>query len=144
MGLRGVPFSALHYWLTNIGVADGSVDVWETFAEVNVPVIAGRPGFEQLDLNAAVRHTDYSTSGPVDTWKLGMTWRTIDEMLLSATVFLDIRAPSLFNLYAGDQSTISTILDTVTMSPGEYPPSLIAILIRLLLVLSTRCKRFPV
>lgn len=120
-GLRGVPSSALHYWLTNIGVADGSVDVWEAFAEVNVPVIAGRPGFEQLDLNAAVRHTDYSTSGPVDTWKLGMTWRTIDEVLLRATVSRDIRAPSLFNLYAGDQSTISTIFDPQTGLQDNIP-----------------------
>lgn len=120
-GLRGVSPTALHYWLTNIGKADGEVDVWEVFAEVNLPLLSGLPGVEQLDFNAAVRHTDYSTSGPVDTWKTGLTWRVMNEVLLRATLSKDIRAPSLFDLYAGDQVTISTVFDASTGLQENLP-----------------------
>ena len=113
-GLRGVAPSALFYWLTNVGVADGDVDVTEAFAEVNVPLLADRPGAQSLEFNAAGRFTDYSTSGSVETWKFGLTWRPIDELLFRGTVSRDIRAPTLFDLFAGDQSGIGFLVDPVS------------------------------
>ena len=113
-GVRGVPPGLLHFWLTNVGVADGDLDVTEFFAEVNVPLLANLPGIQQLDVNGAVRYTDYSTSGQVETWKLGATWRPVNAVLVRGTLSTDIRAPSLFDLFAGDQFSIRTTFDPVT------------------------------
>ncbi len=49
---------------------------------------------ESFDLNAAVRRTDYSTSGLVTTWKAGATWQPIDDLRFRVTRSRDIRAPT--------------------------------------------------
>jgi len=113
-GVRGVSPSALFYALTNVGSANGSVSVRETFAELNLPLIAEHRWAQSLDVNMAARVTDYSTSGTVETWKLGTTWRPVASLLLRATRSRDIRAPSLFDLYAGPQGNIGRIIDPVS------------------------------
>ncbi|HEY8538715.1 MAG TPA: TonB-dependent receptor [Steroidobacteraceae bacterium] len=109
-----VPAGALFYWLTNVGVADGSVNVKEAFVEFNFPVLRDAPLAQSLDINVAGRATDYSTSGSVETWKIGTTWRPVDDLRFRATVSRDIRAPTLFNLFAGDQSSIGQLVDPVS------------------------------
>jgi len=108
-GLRGVPSSTLFYWLTNVGAAEGSVNVKEAYGEIAVPILKDTPGFQELSINGAGRITDYSTSGTVETWKLGLLWKPIHELLLRANLSRDIRAPNLFELFAGPQSGIGII-----------------------------------
>ena len=110
-GLRNVPAGALFYWLTNVGQANGDVNVKEAFAEIAVPILKDTPFFRELSLNGAVRRTDYSTSGAVTTWKLGGTWKPISDLLLRGTYSRDIRAPNLFELFAGPQSGIGIVND---------------------------------
>jgi len=113
-GLRGVQASSLFYWLTNVGTAKGSLDVKEGFAEVAVPLLKDTPGAQELSLNGAIRVTDYSASGTVTTWKVGGTWKPVDDFLLRATYSRDIRAPNLYELYRGDTSGISIVNDPVS------------------------------
>ncbi len=58
--------------------------------------------------------TDYSTSGLVQTWKLGLTSQINQDIKVRATYSSDIRAPSVGELFAG--ALIST--QTVTYPPG--------------------------
>lgn len=113
-GLRGVAPSALFFWVTNVGVADGNVTVKEGFAEISVPIVKDVPLIKSLTINGAGRITDYSTSGSVKTWKVGALWRPIPDLLLRGTKSRDIRAPSLFDLFAGPQSNIGQTFDPVT------------------------------
>lgn len=118
-GERGVPAGALFYWLTNVGSGAGSLNVKEAYAEIAVPILKDTPFFKELSLNGAVRVTDYSTSGTVTTWKAGATWRPIDDLLLRGTYSRDIRAPNLFELFAGAQSGIGIVND-VQNAAGTY------------------------
>lgn len=118
-GLRGVPSSALFYWLTNVGSGSGSLNVKEAYAEVAVPILKDTPFFQELSVNGAVRVTDYSTSGTVTTWKAGATWKPVSDLLLRGTYSHDIRAPNLFELYAGAQSGIGIVND-VKNAAGTY------------------------
>lgn len=111
VGLRGVPSGALYYWLNNVGAAHGSVKVKEAFAELAVPILKDTPFFQELSLNGAARITDYSTSGTVKTWKVGATWKPVSDLLLRGTLSRDIRAPNLFELFAGAQSGIGIVND---------------------------------
>ncbi|WP_253200889.1 TonB-dependent receptor domain-containing protein [Sphingomonas quercus] len=82
-------------WLYgNYLVTKGSYNVKEAYLETVVPLLRG------MDLNGAVRVTDYSTSGTVSTWKLGLTYQVIDDIKLRGTVSRDIRAPNLNELFA--------------------------------------------
>lgn len=120
-GLRGVPSSVYYYWLTNVGEAAGNLSVKEVFGELAVPLLKDQPFAEELSLNAAGRYTDYSTSGSVKTWKLGATWKPISDLLLRGSVSRDIRAPNLFELFAGDQSAIGLLIDPVSGVTANVP-----------------------
>jgi outer membrane receptor protein involved in Fe transport len=85
----------------------GHFDVKEAFLETVVPIIEG------MDFNGAVRVTDYSSSGRVETWKTGLTYQVIPDIKLRGTYSRDIRAPNLFELFnPGGGATNSVIRPT--------------------------------
>lgn len=90
---------------------NGEYDVKEFFAETIVPLAKGKPLFESLELNAAVRATDYSTSGNVTTWKAGLTWSPLEGVLLRGTRSRDIRAANLVELFTPGVSIVGAIVD---------------------------------
>ncbi|RYE50585.1 MAG: TonB-dependent receptor, partial [Hyphomicrobiales bacterium] len=107
-GVRGIPATQTRWMGTlNVGHAFGSQSVKEAFAEVVIPLLKDVPLVQSLDISGAARFTDYKTSGSVWTWKVGGTWRPIDDILFRATYSRDIRAPTLFDLYAGQSSALA-------------------------------------
>jgi outer membrane receptor protein involved in Fe transport len=68
--------------------------VWEVAGEMDVPLS------RQLSANGAARYTSYNTSGNYVTWKLGMDWSVLDTLRIRATRSRDIRAPTLYDLFA--------------------------------------------
>jgi len=98
-GVRG--FKGLQYVGGNFGVGGGSENVTEVYAETLIPLLSNSPLAKSLDLNGAFRYTDYSTSGGVNTYKIGLTWRPIDDVRFRVTQSRDIRAPTLIELYQG-------------------------------------------
>ena len=74
-----------------------------------VPLLDKSP-LGTVELNGAVRRTDYSTSGVVTTWKAGGTW-VIGDLRLRATRSRDIRAPSLNDLFAPSSQFVNAFLD---------------------------------
>lgn len=119
-GLRGVPANRMtRFNNTNVGSAFGKLNVKEVFAEAQVPVFKDQPLFEELSLNGAIRLTDYSTSGSVTTWKLGAVYKPIRDLMFRVTKSRDIRAPSLFELFAGVQTQPVNFNDPHTGTPGS-------------------------
>ncbi|MGH8219287.1 MAG: TonB-dependent receptor [Steroidobacteraceae bacterium] len=89
----------------------GEYTVKESFLEFLVPLAKDVPFAKELALNAAGRITDYSQSGSVETWKLGMTWQPINDLLFRATESRDIRAPNIANLFAGLSTGSTNVTD---------------------------------
>ena len=56
-------------WNGPITPSEGSFDVKEIFAELNVPVLKDARFAERLSFGAAVRASDYSTVGTTSSWK---------------------------------------------------------------------------
>jgi iron complex outermembrane receptor protein len=103
-GIRGFPATYVNKqgaWRVGNGLPyAGGYSVKEAFGEVNVPIIKGMTAIEELDVNAAVRMTDYSTSGTVTTWKFGASYKPIDDIRFRFTRSRDIRAPNVGELFA--------------------------------------------
>ena len=78
--------------------------VKEVGGEVLIPLLKDLAIVQSLELNLAGRYTDYSTSGSVETWKVGGTWQVIDGLRFRATTSRDIRAPTLQDLFAPTSS----------------------------------------
>ncbi|WP_198147738.1 TonB-dependent siderophore receptor [Erythrobacter sp. AP23] len=87
----------------------GSYKVKEAFAEVLVPILADKPFFDLLELNGAVRYTDYTTIGDLVTWKVGGSWRPFEDLRLRATYSSDIRAPNLAELFTAQALVFNNV-----------------------------------
>lgn len=99
----------------------GDYSVKEGFAEMVVPLAKDTAFADELDFNAAVRLTDYSTSGSVTTWKVGTTYRITDEVLLRGTRSRDIRAPNVTELFTAQTTSFSTVIDPKDNSSAFIP-----------------------
>jgi len=88
----------------------GSVSVKEGYAEIGIPLARDIPFLKSFDVNAAVRLTDYSSSGTVTAWKAGATWDIADGLRIRGTRSRDIRAPNISELYLrGNDFSISAV-----------------------------------
>lgn len=79
----------------------GKFNVTEGALETLVPLANGKPWADNWDLSAAVRFTQYSTSGFATTWKVGTTYAPVPDIKLRITRSRDFRAPNLSELFAG-------------------------------------------
>jgi outer membrane receptor protein involved in Fe transport len=77
-----------------------SVSTTEVAAEANIPFLKDARFAKALDLDTAVRYTNYSTSGTAWTWKLGLNWQVNDQWRFRATRSRDIRAANLNELFS--------------------------------------------
>lgn len=102
---------ARRFAFINVQPIDGVSEVKEAFLETIVPILADMPGAESLDFNGAVRYTDYSLSGAVTTWKVGLNYEPVKGLRFRATRSRDIRAPNLRELYSPLQGSVQVIFD---------------------------------
>ena len=102
----------LPLWAQNVlGNVNASNNVWEFAGEANVPLLNNNPIAQHLDLDVAGRYTDYSTSGAVQTWKIGLNWQLNDSIRFRATNSIDIRAPTLNDLFAPFGQSVTGFTD---------------------------------
>jgi outer membrane receptor protein involved in Fe transport len=93
-------------------------NVWEFSGEANIPILKALPFVQSFDVNLAGRYTDYSVSGAVQTWKIGLDWHVNDDIRFRGTTSIDIRAPTLNDLYAPTTSTSIGYFDLLTDYAG--------------------------
>ncbi|PHZ83228.1 TonB-dependent receptor [Paremcibacter congregatus] len=93
------------------GPADGSYDTKEFYAEINLPLIRDAAFADLLDLNAAVRYSDYSTFGSNSTFKVGGKWRPTPDILLRASWSQGFRAPNIGELFGTFSRFDQTLAD---------------------------------
>ena len=86
-------------WVVNQTPARGRSKTREGYVEMGVPVLKDVPFVQKLDLNAAYRLTNYSTTGTSPTWKLGGTWDVNDWLRFRGVISQDIRSPGLNELF---------------------------------------------
>jgi hypothetical protein len=89
-----------NWFVGNFHNGSGNYHVSEGFVELGVPLLNDNM-WGKVDANLAGRATGYSTSGYVNTWKVGMTWQTpVDGVKFRALQSRDIRAPNLNELFS--------------------------------------------
>ena len=106
-----------YFQLNGSAIAAGHVDVKEVYGEAELPVLKQSVVGYALNLNGAIRRTDYSTSGAVTTWKFGGVYQPIQAIRLRATKSRDIRAPNLNELRGPTVKTTATLTDP--LRPGQ-------------------------
>ncbi|MEI9963424.1 MAG: TonB-dependent receptor [Caulobacteraceae bacterium] len=79
---------------------NAAYNVDEAYVETIIPLAKDWTLAKEFDVTLAGRHTDYSTSGGVNTWKVGVNYRPFDDLRLRLTRSRDIRAPNLGELFS--------------------------------------------
>jgi len=96
---------------TNPQPTRGTYNVKEAFVEVEAPLLKDVPLAKSLTFNAAGRYVEYSTSGGVEPWKLGVVYEPTDGLRVRASRSTDIRAANLGELYQGSSQGTSSVTD---------------------------------
>lgn len=89
----------------------GSFEVKEAFAEIRLPIFEDRPFFQMLELNGAIRQSDYTTVGSTTTWNVGATWAPVDDLSFRGTYAQSVRAPNIAELFSPQSQTFEFIDD---------------------------------
>lgn len=109
---------AAGYESSNARSLRGDFNVKEAYLEAVVPLARDIPLLRSLDVQGAVRVTDYSSSGGVTTWKLGATWEPFEGFLMRGSISRDIRAPNIFELFTPAVTTVQTRNFAASISGG--------------------------
>ena len=96
---------------TNPQPTRGTYNVKEVFLETEIPLLKDMPLAKSLNLNAAGRYVDYSTSGGVEPWKIGLVYEPTDGLRIRASRSTDIRAANLGELFQGSSQGTSSVTD---------------------------------
>ena len=99
------------FYVGNFKPFQGKFNVKEAFGEILVPILKDSALGDSLNLNGAIRFTDYSTSGSVTTWKIGAVYQPIPDLRFRITRSRDIRAPNLNELFQGGTFAQQTVLN---------------------------------
>ncbi len=80
----------------------GGFNVTDLYAEINVPIISGAPGVENLDFWAAVRSSDYSNiSSNVTSYAATINYAPTDMFRFRGGFQRAVRAPNVSELFLG-------------------------------------------
>ncbi len=88
---------------------NGSVDAYELFGELFVPILKDLPFIKALNANLGYRFSDYSTAGSVNSWKIDGEYRPTDWLLVRGGWQHAVRAPSIGELFAAQSNNYPTI-----------------------------------
>lgn len=89
----------------------GNFDVWEGFAELQIPVLRDLPGAQLLQFGAAIRLSDYSSIGSTTTWKVDGTYAPVGGVRFRGTYSESVRAPDINELFAPQSGTTTRLRD---------------------------------
>ncbi|MCL1073185.1 TonB-dependent receptor [Shewanella dokdonensis] len=84
---------------------NGHYDVISFFQEVSVPFT------EKLTGDFAWRYDEYDTFGKASTWKVGLTYRATEDIMLRGVVATGFRAPNVSELFGGNSGSYDYLTD---------------------------------
>lgn len=79
----------------------GSIEAQELYTEIHVPLIADAPLAQSVDLDLALRYSDYDLFGSDENYKVGLNWQIVPDFKLRGTYSTAFRVPSVTELFSG-------------------------------------------
>ncbi len=109
----------------------GEVSVWELFAETQIPLIEGKPLFEEFGINGAYRYSNYTTDSDqtaqtdfdTHTFAAGISWTPVSDLRFRGQFQRAVRAPNVFNLFSAQNTGLFNATDPCS---GAVPTATVA------------------
>lgn len=78
---------------------NGANQVYDVFAEAQIPLAEGMAFADQLSVDLAYRHSEYQLGGGTDSWKIGGDWAPVPSVRFRASAQRAVRAPNVIELF---------------------------------------------
>ncbi|WP_211567173.1 TonB-dependent receptor domain-containing protein [Microbulbifer marinus] len=104
------------------GGATGSKDTHEAFAEVEVPLLAGKFMAEELSANLSGRYTKDELYGGAWTNSAKLAYRPVESLLLRSTYGTSYRAPNLRENFLQNQTGFQNVADPCFIPEAAIDP----------------------
>ncbi|MES2604543.1 MAG: TonB-dependent receptor plug domain-containing protein [Pseudomonadota bacterium] len=121
LGIRGAgplttTTSANLHAFSTLPVVIGGYDVWEYFAELNVPIWDSQSGAQSLGGSASYRSSQYSNiDDSIESWKIGLDFEVYQDLRLRLTKSRDVRA------WTPSPATVLSRTLPTTTTPTTFP-----------------------
>jgi iron complex outermembrane receptor protein len=83
----------------------GAIGVKEFAGQIDVPLLSDLPLIRKLSLGAAFRHSDYTTSGGVNSYEGDLKWIPVQSFLVRGGYQRAVRAPNIGELFSADSGS---------------------------------------
>ena len=104
----------------------GELDVYEVFAELEVPLVTGKAFVEELVFNGQYRYSDYAVSGngvsnsfETDTYGAQLTWAPTSDVSFRGQYQRAVRAPNVVELFTGQSTGLPELSESGTDANGN-------------------------
>lgn len=94
----------------------GSVNVYELYSEIQVPLVTDRPFFQELTLEGSYRYSDYTADGNgvtsgFSTHAFGIegVWAPVDDIKFRGQFQRSVRAPNVIELFTGQDTGLPNL-----------------------------------
>ena len=94
----------------------GSIDTYEIFGELFVPILRDLPLIKTLNANLGYRFSDYNLAGSVNSYKIDAEWKPVSWALVRGGYQRAVRAPSIGELFAPQNNNFPSIGSTAPSS----------------------------
>ena len=104
---------------------NGAYESDEYFIEAAMPIIQGRTGAENVDIELGFRGSDYDVQGSTESWKAGLSWEVMEGFRVRLMQQKAVRVANVGELFR----PVTTGLDNATLdpcsvgTPGYIPPA---------------------
>src|SRR5690606_10074103 len=107
---------------------EGKTNVDEVYGELLLPLVSGKRGVQQFDLEIGARYSDYDTAGEIWTYKGLIDWTVNAIVRLRGGYQLANRAPNVAELFTGATTSVvgfpggdPCMSNTTNRSWGNHP-----------------------
>ncbi len=104
----------------------GAYQVKEAYIEFAVPLARNAAWAESLDADVALRYSDYATFDSDTTFKLGLTWRINDSLMLRGVRSSAFRTPTITELFGGTNTENLITVDPCAGATGTIKDNCLA------------------
>jgi iron complex outermembrane receptor protein len=88
-----------------------SFDVKEFYGEIRIPLVQDAPFAKLLQFEGGYRHSDYSSVGGTDAFKLAGDWQPIDDIRIRASYQRAVRAPTVLESFSPNNNVLFSFND---------------------------------
>jgi iron complex outermembrane receptor protein len=99
----------------------GGYNVDEAYVELRLPLLKETPFFHRLEVTGAARYSDYSSSGSTTTFKAGIDWAPVEQLLFRGSWAQGFRAPTIGELFGTPSRFDQEIVDPCSAVGGQIP-----------------------